>query len=107
MGAAAAIEVLRSFEGRKLVVTPGLVELGVLEEKENAELGKKLVGLDKVILVGETLVSAVKNGYLAAGGEAEKLITVPTLEAAQDLLEGELAEGDTVLFLNDLPDIYN
>lgn len=107
VGAAAAIEVLRSFEGRKLVVTPGLVELGVLEEKENAELGKKLVGLDKVILVGETLVSAVKNGYLAAGGEAEKLVTVPTLEAAQDLLEGELAEGDTVLFLNDLPDIYN
>ena len=107
VGAAAAIEVLRSFEGRKLIVTPGLVELGVLEERENAELGKKLVGLDKVILVGETLVSAVKNGYLAAGGEAEKLVTVPTLEAAQDLLEGELTEGDTVLFLNDLPDIYN
>ena len=79
----------------------------MLEAEENAELGKKLVGLDKVILVGETLVSAVKNGYLAAGGEAEKLVTVPTLEAAQDLLEGELTEGDTVLFLNDLPDIYS
>ena len=42
---------------------------------------------------------ADRNGYLAAGGEAEKLVTVPTLEAAQDLLEGELAEGDTVLIL--------
>ena len=47
------------------------------------------------------------SAYLAAGGEAEKLVTVPTLEAAQDLLEGELTEGDTVLFLNDLPDIYS
>ena len=107
VGAAAALEVLRSFEGRKIVVTPGLVELGVLEEAENAELGAKLGGLDQVILVGETLVSAVKNGYLAAGGEAEKLVTVPTLERAQEMLEGELAAGDTVLFLNDLPDIYN
>ena len=107
VGAAAALEVLRSFEGRKIVVTPGLVELGVLEEAENAELGAKLVGLDQVILVGETLVSAVKNGYLAAGGEAEKIVTVPTLERAQEMLEGELIAGDTVLFLNDLPDIYN
>lgn len=107
VGAGAALEVLRSFPGRKFVVTPGLVELGVLEAQENAQLGKDLVGLDRVVLVGETLVSAVKNGYLAAGGDAEKIVTVPTLEAAQELLSRELAEGDTVLFLNDLPDIYN
>ena len=106
-GAAAAVEVLRLFGGRKFIVTPGLVELGVLEEKENAALGEKLVGLDRVILVGATLVTAVRNGYLAAGGDAEKLTIVPTLEKAQELLEEELAQGDTVLFLNDLPDIYN
>ena len=107
VGAAAALDVLRSFAGRKIVVTPGLVELGILEEKENFELGKEMAGLDKVILVGETLVSAVKNGYLAAGGVPDAIVTVPTLEAAQELLEGELVNGDTVLFLNDLPDIYN
>lgn len=106
-GAAAALDVLRLFEGRKIVVTPGLVELGILEEKENKALGARLVGLDRVILVGATLVTAVKNGYLEAGGDAQKLTVVPSLEKAQELLETELKEGDTVLFLNDLPDIYN
>lgn len=106
-GAAAALDVLRSFAGRKIVVTPGLVELGVLEQSENAALGEKLAGLDLVLLVGDTLVTAVRSGYLAAGGDAEKLRILPSLEKAQEYLEGEIREGDVILFLNDLPDIYN
>ena len=105
-GAAAALEVLRSFGGRKIAVTPGLVELGLLEERENYALGQKLVGLDLVILVGETLVLPVKQGYTEAGGDSEKLLIVPSLNAAQEKLKGYIAKGDTVLFLNDLPDIY-
>ena len=105
-GAAAALEVLRSFEGRKIVVTPGLVELGVLEEEENTRLGEQLVGLDFVILVGETLITPVKQGYLSSGGEVSVLKVVPTLNAAQEELKTILQDGDTVLFLNDLPDIY-
>lgn len=105
-GAAAALDVLRTFEGRKIAVTPGLVELGILEESENYALGKKLVGLDEVILVGDTLITPVRKGYLENGGELAKLHTVPTLFAAQDMLKGILQSGDTVLFLNDLPDIY-
>lgn len=105
-GAEAAIEVLKSFGGAKIAVTPGLVELGVLDEEENSALGAKLVGLDYVILVGETLVGFVKNGYLAAGGDSQKLIVVPSLIAAQNVLKDVLKKGDTVLFLNDLPDVY-
>ena len=105
-GAAAAIEVLKSFDGRKIVVTPGLVELGVMEEKENFELGKKLVGLDFVILVGDTLIGSVKKGYEENGGDSGKLKICPTLQSAQEELKGFIKEGDTVLFLNDLPDIY-
>lgn len=107
VGAEAAVEVLRLFPGRKIAVTPGIVELGVLEETENEALGAKLAGLDKIVLVGETLVTAVKRGYLAAGGEAEKIVVVPSLGKAQEILAGELRAGDAVLFLNDLPDIYN
>lgn len=106
-GAEAAVNVLNSFSERKIVVTPGLVELGVLDEEENGALGAKLVGLDYVILVGDTLVGYVKAGYLAAGGDAEKLVTVSTLTEAQTVLQGMLRKGDAVLFLNDLPDIYN
>lgn len=105
-GAAAALEVLRSFGGRKIVVTPGLVELGILEEEENTRLGEQLVGLDFVILVGETLITPVKQGYLSGGGAESTLKVVPTLNAAQEELKTILQDGDTVLFLNDLPDIY-
>lgn len=105
-GAAAALEVLRTFGGRRFVVTPGLVELGVLEGQENAALGAKMVGLDRIILVGETQVTAVRQGFVSAGGNAGIVEVVPTLEKAQDILAEELQPGDSVLFLNDLPDIY-
>lgn len=105
-GAAAALDVLSCFKGRKIVVTPGLVELGVLEESENKLLGARLVGFDLVILVGETLIAPVRQGYTENGGDTEKLVFKPTLIAAQDVLKTYLQEGDTVLFLNDLPDIY-
>ncbi len=105
-GARAALNVLKSFGGRKIVVTPGLVELGVLEEAENAALGRELVGFDLVILVGETLVASVRRGYTESGGDGEKLRQCPSLKAAQELLKSVIAQGDTVLFLNDLPDVY-
>ena len=105
-GARAALKVLKYFDGRKIVVTPGLVELGVLEEDENTALGRELVGFDLVILVGDTLVKFVENGYKAGGGDAGKIKIKTSLFEAQEELKGFLKAGDTVLFLNDLPDIY-
>lgn len=105
-GARAALKVLNYFDGRKIVVTPGLVELGVLEEEENCQFGKNLVGFDLVILVGDTLVKFVENGYRQAGGDMTKIKVVLSLPAAQEELKGFLQSGDTVLFLNDLPDVW-
>ncbi len=101
-----ALDALGRFTGRKFVVTPGIVETGVLEEKINGDLGKELCSADEVILVGETLVGAVKDGYLSAGGDKERLHIYPTLEEAKEYLKDTLREGDAVLFLNDLPDVY-
>ena len=107
-GAKEGIAALSRFDGGKCIVTPGIVECGVLEEKINGELGKAIAEakLDKVILVGDTLVGAVKSGYENAGGEKELLTVVPTLAAAQALLAEWVKAGDAVLFLNDLPDVY-
>ena len=99
-------DLLRTFGGRKIVVTPGLVELGMLEESENYKLGARLAGLDFVILVGETLIAPVKKGYLENGGDEGKLKVVLGLGAAQEELKKVLQKGDTVLFLNDVPDCY-
>ena len=108
VGAKRALAALARFEGRKCVVTPGLVECGILEEEKNGELGAQIaaLNLDKVILVGDTLVGAVKRGYEEADGDKEKLSVCKTLEGAQEELAEWLGEGDAVLFLNDLPDVY-
>lgn len=106
VGAKDSIEALKMFDGEKYVLTPGLVELGILEVKENEKFGAELVGIDNVILIGETLVGAVQRGYLNAGGDEKKLTVVPTLLAATDILKEKLRDGDCVLFLNDLPDVY-
>ena len=71
-------------------------------------MGERLskAGFDKTILVGNTLVNAVKKGYESAGGDMSALIKVDCLDKAQKVLKGLLQEGDAVLFLNDLPDVY-
>lgn len=106
-GAREAVQALARFSGRKCIVTPGLVECGVLEQALNEKLGEEIAkaGIDKVILVGETLVCAVKRGYEKAGGTVKTEI-VRSLSEAQTLLSGWVASGDAVLFLNDLPDAY-
>ena len=108
IGAKEALAALARFEGRKCVVTPGIIECGVLEEEINGGLGEEIAKIapDKVLLVGDTLVGAVKDGYKKAGGEEGNLSVVPTLKAAQTALESWVGAGDTVLFLNDLPDVY-
>ena len=107
-GAKEAIDALQRFVGRKCIVTPGIVECGVLEVEINAELGKEiaLAGVDKVILVGETLVTAVMDGYLKAGGKASAIEKANTLSLATEKLKAWIKTGDAVLFLNDLPDVY-
>ncbi len=107
-GAQAAIDTLALFAGRKCIVTPGIVEGGILEETLNVRLGKAIAekDLDNVILVGDTLVGAVKDGYEAEGGDLKKLTVVRSLEGAQTLLGKWVQTGDCILFLNDLPDVY-
>ena len=105
-GAAESIEALCRFEGKKYLVTPGIIETGVLEREINGNLGARIAAaqLEYTALVGGRQVKAVKEGYLAAGGEEGKIGVYSTLEKAVQSLP--LETGDAVLFLNDLPDAY-
>lgn len=107
-GAKEGLAALGRFDGRKCVVTPGIIECGVLEEDINGELGAEIAKIapDKIILVGDTLVGAVKEGYKNAGGKEEKLSVCKDLKGAQNALAEWVGSGDAVLFLNDLPDVY-
>lgn len=99
-----ALEILSGFAGRKYVVTPGIVETGIEDAAVNRPLGARLAQFDGVYL--HSGASALKEGYLLAGGKEETLRTYRSLEEVRSQLSAELQEGDAVLFLNDLPDVY-
>ena len=102
--AAQALEVLSAFGGRKYVVTPGIVETGLEDKAVNRPLGAKLAAFDGVFI--HAGAEAVKEGYLTAGGKEENLRIYRTRDEVIPLLGELLAEGDAVLFLNDVPAIY-
>jgi UDP-N-acetylmuramoyl-tripeptide--D-alanyl-D-alanine ligase len=106
-GAKIAIDALCRFAGKKIIVTPGIVETGVLHEQVNGHLGELLAaaGLDQVFIVGETQIKVLVDAYKNAGGDERALKVVPSLQDAVKALQGQLSAGDCVLFMNDLPDV--
>ncbi len=106
-GAQAALEVLAAHPGRRrILVTPGMVELGDREEAENERFGTAAAGVcDLVVLVGEQ-AEPVRRGLEAAGFPAEALRTVADSSGAERFLAQASRSGDVILFENDLPDLY-
>lgn len=107
-GTVAAMEVLDCFSGRKIVVTPGLVELGSMEEYENYRLGERLgKHADIVILVGKRRVDKIKEGLISVDFPSDNIITVKDLSDGKKALAEIIRKGDVIIFENDLPDKYN
>lgn len=107
-GVAAAMEVLDTFKGRKIVLTPGLVELGKIENVANFEMGKTLAKhADKVIIIGTHNAVMLINGLVEGGMDRENIVFAKTLKKGNEILNEIMQEGDVVLFENDLPDNYN
>lgn len=108
-GVISALKVLSLHQtGRRLLITPGMVELGTLHEAENRKLGELAARhATDVILVGATQTQPIKDGLLTAGFPADHLQVVDTLAESVQWYQLHLKAGDTVLFLNDLPDTYS
>lgn len=107
-GVKSAMEVLDNFKGRKIVLTPGLVELGKVENVVNYEFGKTLAKhADYVIVVGKHNAEMIIKGLIEGGMEKEKITFAKNLNKGNAVLNEMLMEGDVVLFENDLPDNYN
>ncbi|MCK6577190.1 MAG: UDP-N-acetylmuramoyl-tripeptide--D-alanyl-D-alanine ligase [Anaerolineae bacterium] len=94
--------------GKRLLITPGMVELGALMDQENRQLGELAARhATDVILVGEARTAPIKEGLLAANFASDRLHVVRTLSEAVEWYKRNLSPGDAVLFLNDLPDTYS
>lgn len=107
-GAAGALEVLAEHDAlRRMLVTPGMVELGDQEEEANVEFGRLAARVcDLVMLVGVEQTLPIKRGLLEAGLDSGQIVVMQDIEQATAELGRIVRAGDVVLFENDLPDTY-
>jgi len=91
-------------DARRVVVTPGMVELGKQQAHENERFGSgaSLVA-DDIVIVGQTNRRALVQG---ADGGLASVHEVATREDAVAWVRSELKVGDVVLYENDLPDHF-
>ena len=104
-----AIDTLSEFEGVKIIVTPGLIELGGDEEKFNYEFGKYMCDVcDYIFLVNSTISKYVLNGISSKEFNKNKVFMVNSpQEAVKQIISWGLNDKVTILLENDLPDNYN
>lgn len=108
-GSKYALEVLAALDGnRKIMITPGMVELGSREAELNKEFGFQAAKVcNYVILVGLKRAIPIHEGLIAAGFAENNLYIAKDLKDGQQHLDHLLKAGDVLLYENDLPDNYN
>jgi UDP-N-acetylmuramoyl-tripeptide--D-alanyl-D-alanine ligase len=107
VGAANAAEVLGAMPGRRVIVTPGMIELGEQEAVLNQVFGNQIApNADDVILVGPERTLSIRDGLVEGGFPEERIHSVYTLFEARAWIEQHCRPGDTVLYENDLPDQF-
>lgn len=108
-GSRAAIDALALFDGFKILVTPGMVELGQEQDALNAAFGSYAAGVcDYVVLVGRRQTQSIYEGLLSAGYPEEKIFVAEDLQQALAAAYAVDAGGaEKILLLeNDLPDNF-
>ena len=106
-GSIVALDVLGQMPGQKIIVTPGLVELGNMEYEENYKFGQRIAECaDVAVIVNKVNFDALDSGLESAGFDMEQVYKADNLESAKKILTGLLDEKYSILFENDLPDNY-
>ena len=105
-GIVSGIEVLRRAPGRKIVLTPGLVELGEKMQEVHERIGRLYAdeGVDLVLLIKSRTSVYIIKAIKEKNFENYKLYE-SSKEAHADLAN-VIRSGDTIIFQNDLPDNY-
>lgn len=107
-GSAMALEVLGQMsDGRRIVVTPGMIELGEQQYELNRELGENVArNADIAFVVGQYNRDAILEGIASVNDHKVNVITVESFAESQTRLAPMLRSGDVVLYENDLPDTF-
>lgn len=107
-GSKAALDILKEFNERKIIVTPGMVELGDKEAELNREFGIQMADVvDIAILVGPKHTKPIQDALKDKHFDDMNVYVVTSLAEATTTLGKITKAGDVILFENDLPDSYN
>ena len=107
-GCAAALETLKSIDGMRVLVTPGMIELGEKEYDLNKEFGRQAAAsCDKIVLIGAKQTEPIRDGVLEAGFPENDLWIEEDFSKAMQKIYAYPSEKKKVILLeNDLPDNY-
>lgn len=108
VGSKAAVETLKMFDGIRILITPGMVELGDKEEEYNRKFGTYAADCcDYILLVGKKHTEPIREGVLSMGFPEEKCDSFDKLEEALAYAYAIKGQGHKYILLeNDLPDNY-
>jgi UDP-N-acetylmuramoyl-tripeptide--D-alanyl-D-alanine ligase len=108
-GAKRATEVLGMMDGIKVVVTPGMIELGDKEYEYNKTLGEEIGAVaDYAVLIGEKRTKPIKEGLIKSGFNEDNIVILNDVREAYPFIETLTGKKEVyALFENDLPDTYN
>lgn len=108
VGAKMALDTLSLMPGKRIVVTPGMIEMGSEQDALNHTFGTQIASVaDEVILVGERQTKPIYEGLISKKYNQKKIHIINDVKEAFPLMQ-ELRENDTyVLLENDLPDLFN
>lgn len=107
-GAKMALDVLKLTNGKKIVISSGIIELGAKSYEINKELGRYMKDIcDEVILIGRVQTKPIYDGLIEKKFNKDKIHILNNVMDSFALLN-ELKDKDTyVLLQSDLPDIFN
>lgn len=107
-GFKAALDTLSMFKELRILMTPGMVELGEKQYDENKEVGVYAADkCDYAVLVGKEQTKPIQDGLLEAGFAENRMIVVDTLQEAFQMVNAIPDEKQKVVLIeNDLPDNY-
>ncbi len=107
-GFRSALDTLAGFDAQRVLVTPGMVELGERQESLNRELGEyAATRCDYAVLVGLKQAPPLKEGLLAGGFPEECICVAATLQEGLRFVNNLPVEGQRIVLLeNDLPDNF-
>ncbi len=108
VGSKMAVEVLGMMPGKKIIVTPGMIELADKEYELNKLFGTYMADVcDEVILIGKEQTKPIYDGLIEKKYDEKKIHILNDVKLAFPLMQ-QLSDNETyVLLENDLPDIFN